>query len=115
MPEGHSVHRLAAQFNSVFGGSRLAVTSPQGKFAAGAARLNGAVLDSAHAHGKQLFLAFDNDLHLRVHLGLYGAWDFGGDETFRGASSIGAPRRVGEREAYDDGGGAAPYTGPPEP
>jgi len=29
---------------------------------------------------------------LHVHLGLYGAWDFGGDATFRGASSIGAPR-----------------------
>jgi len=114
MPEGHSIHRLAAQFNSVFGGSRLAVSSPQGKFAAGAARLDGAVLQGADAHGKQLFLAFDNDLHLRVHLGLYGAWDFGGDETFRGASSIGAPRRVGEREAYDDGA-QAPYSGPPEP
>lgn len=116
MPEGHSIHRLAAQFNSVFGGSRLAVGSPQGKFAAGAALLDGAVLQAAHAHGKQLFLAFDNDLYLRVHLGLYGAWDFGGDETFRGASSIGAPRRVGEREAYDDGAWApSSYSGPPEP
>ncbi|NKX52424.1 Fpg/Nei family DNA glycosylase [Arthrobacter deserti] len=118
MPEGHSVHRLAAQFDSVFGGSRLAVTSPQGKFAAGAARLVGAVLVSAGAHGKQLFLAFDNDLYLRVHLGLYGAWGFGGDRTFRGASSIAAPRRVGERETYDDvrdGGPAPGYSGPPEP
>jgi endonuclease-8/formamidopyrimidine-DNA glycosylase len=116
MPEGHSIHRLAAQFKSVFGGSRLAVSSPQGKFAAGAARLDGAVLRTADAHGKQLFLAFDNDLYLRVHLGLYGAWDFGGDETFRGASSIGAPRRVGEREAYDDGAQApSSYSGPPEP
>ncbi|NKX56159.1 Fpg/Nei family DNA glycosylase [Arthrobacter mobilis] len=115
MPEGHSIHRLAAQFNSVFGGSRLAVTSPQGKFAAGAARIDGAVLRSAAAHGKQLFLAFDNDLYLRVHLGLYGAWDFGGDSTFRGASSIGAPRRVGERETYDAAGEAGAYSGPPEP
>ena len=42
---------------------------------------------------------------LHVHLGLYGAWDFGGDATFRGASSIGAPRKVGEREVYDDADG----------
>ena len=42
-------------------------------------------------------------LVLHVHLGLYGAWDFGGDATFRGASSIGAPRKVGEREVFDDG------------
>ncbi|MCC9145658.1 MULTISPECIES: zinc finger domain-containing protein [unclassified Arthrobacter] len=113
MPEGHSIHRLARQFSSVFGGSRLAVSSPQGRFAAGAAQLDGHVLEGASATGKQLFLHFDNDLYLRIHLGLYGAFDFGGDETFAGASSIGAPRRVGEREtAGDDGAG---YAGPPEP
>ncbi|MGW6172894.1 Fpg/Nei family DNA glycosylase [Arthrobacter sp. NPDC055138] len=114
MPEGHSVHRLARQFQDVFAGARLAVSSPQGRFAAGAARLDGATLLAARAHGKQLFLDFDNGLVLRVHLGLYGAWSFGGDATFRGASSIGAPRRVGEREAYDDGAPVA-YDGPPEP
>ncbi|HXF02315.1 MAG TPA: DNA-formamidopyrimidine glycosylase family protein, partial [Arthrobacter sp.] len=114
MPEGHSVHRLARQFQDVFAGQRLAVSSPQGRFAAGAARLDGATLLAARAHGKQLFLDFDNGLVLRVHLGLYGAWSFGGDATFRGASSIGAPRRVGERETYDDGAPVA-YDGPPEP
>ncbi|TJY64069.1 Fpg/Nei family DNA glycosylase [Arthrobacter sp. CAU 1506] len=114
MPEGHSVHRLARQFQDVFAGARLAVSSPQGRFASGAARLDGATLLAARAHGKQLFLDFDNGLVLRVHLGLYGAWSFGGDETFRGASSIGAPRRVGERETYDDGAPVA-YDGPPEP
>ncbi|EMY35255.1 formamidopyrimidine-DNA glycosylase [Arthrobacter crystallopoietes BAB-32] len=114
MPEGHSIHRLAAQFNSVFAGERLAVSSPQGRFAAGAALIDGEKLEAAHAHGKQLFLEFSNGLVLRVHLGLYGAWDFGGDSTFRGSSSIGAPRRVGEREMYDDGAPVA-YSGPPEP
>lgn len=115
MPEGHSIHRLARQFNSVFSGHRLAASSPQGRFAAGAAQLDGHVLERAEAHGKQLFLHFDHDLILRVHLGLYGAWDFGGDESFRGASSIGAPRRVGERELNDDGGQGDAYAGPPEP
>ena len=114
MPEGHSIHRLALQFASVFGGRRLSVSSPQGRFAAGARQLDGAVLESAQAHGKQLFLGFDNDLFLRIHLGLYGAFDFGGDETFRGASSIGAPRKVGERELADDAP-AGPYAGPPAP
>ncbi|KAD3720506.1 Fpg/Nei family DNA glycosylase [Arthrobacter yangruifuii] len=113
MPEGHSIHRLARQFTSVFGGARLAVSSPQGRFAAGAALLDGHVLEAAEAHGKQLFLHFSNDLYLRIHLGLYGAFDFGGDETFAGASTIGAPRRVGEREVAGDGG--AGYAGPPEP
>lgn len=114
MPEGHSIHRLARQFTSVFAGQALAVSSPQGRFAAGAAQLDGHVLTGAQAHGKQLFLEFDNELFLRIHLGLYGAFDFGGDDSFRGASSIGAPRRVGEQEAPDDAG-AGTYTGPPPP
>ena len=145
MPEGHSVHRLARQFNDVFGGAALAVSSPQGKFTAGAARLDGHVLERAEAHGKQMFLYFAHDLVMRVHLGLYGAWDFGGDSTFTGASSIGAPRRIGEQEVGADsevpgsdgadagggrgwahtpegpaanlraGGGRGEYAGPPEP
>ena len=114
MPEGHSIHRLARQFTSVFAGEALRASSPQGRFSAGAQRIDGAVLAGARAHGKQLFLEFDNDLVMRVHLGLYGAWSFGGDSRFRGASSIGAPRRVGERETADDGAPAS-YTGPPAP
>lgn len=116
MPEGHSVHRLARQFGDVFGGAVLAVSSPQGKFAAGSQRLDGHVLERAEAHGKQMFLYFSHDLVLRVHLGLYGAWDFGGDSTFTGASSIGAPRRIGEQEvASSPASPAGGYTGPPEP
>jgi len=113
VPEGHSVHRLARQFNDVFGGAELAASSPQGKFAAGAARIGAHVLERAEAHGKQLFLSFSHELVLRVHLGLYGAWDFGGDRTFTGASSIGAPRRIGEQEEAGDD--SAEYAGPPEP
>lgn len=115
MPEGHSVHRLARQFADVFAGERLAVSSPQGRFAQGAALLDGHVLTGAVAHGKHLFLGFEHGLVLHVHLGLYGAWDFGGDAGFRGASSIGAPRKIGEREVYGGAGPAAVYAGPPEP
>jgi endonuclease-8/formamidopyrimidine-DNA glycosylase len=117
VPEGHSVHRLARQFGDVFAGERLAVSSPQGRFAQGAALLDGHTLVSSVAHGKHLFLEFGHGLLLHVHLGLYGAWDFGGDATFRGASSIGAPRKVGEREVYDDAeaSGPAAYEGPPAP
>ncbi|MCD4853573.1 Fpg/Nei family DNA glycosylase [Arthrobacter sp. AK01] len=114
MPEGHSVHRLARQFQDVFGGRRLDVSSPQGRFAAGAQLLTGHTMVEAMAHGKQLFLRFDHEVFLHVHLGLYGAWNFGGDSTFTGASSIGAPRRIGEKEtgpAADDTG----YAGPPPP
>lgn len=117
MPEGHSVHRLARQFGDVFAGERLAVSSPQGRFVHGAALLDGHSLIGSVAHGKHLFLEFEHGLLLHVHLGLYGAWDFGGDAGFRGASSIGAPRKLGEREVYEDEGGAGPgaYGGPPAP
>ncbi|MET1066100.1 MAG: DNA-formamidopyrimidine glycosylase family protein, partial [Arthrobacter sp.] len=117
MPEGHSVHRLARQFGDVFTGERLAVSSPQGRFSQGAALLDGHTLVGSTAHGKHLFLEFEHGLLLHVHLGLYGAWDFGGDDGFRGASSIGAPRRVGEREIYadDDPAQQALYAGPPAP
>ncbi|MBW8871118.1 MAG: Fpg/Nei family DNA glycosylase, partial [Leifsonia sp.] len=79
MPEGHSVHRIAKQFAVNFVGHRVAVSSPQGRFAADATRIDGHVMTDAKAVGKQMFLEFDNDLWLRVHLGLYGAWDFAGD------------------------------------
>ncbi|MDI3195126.1 DNA-formamidopyrimidine glycosylase family protein [Pseudarthrobacter sp. AL07] len=120
MPEGHSVRRLAQQFGDVFTGESLSVSSPQGRFAAGAALLDGQVLTESRAHGKHLFLHFDHAVVLHVHLGLYGAWDFGGDATFRGASSIGAPRKIGEREVFEDrgivdGAGTVEYSGPPEP
>ena len=79
MPEGHSVHRIARQFARNFVGKRVAVSSPQGRFAAGAAELDGRVMTDAKAVGKQMFLEFDNGLWLRIHLGLYGAWDFAGE------------------------------------
>ena len=79
MPEGHSVHRITKQFARNFVGRTVTLSSPQGRFAAGAAQLDGHVMTDARALGKQMFLEFDNGLWLRVHLGIYGAWDFAGD------------------------------------
>ena len=76
MPEGHTLHRLARQQTALFAGRPVHVTSPQGRFAAGAALLDGRVLDRASAHGKHLFGHFDGDV-LHVHLGLYGAFTTG--------------------------------------
>ena len=95
MPEGHSVHRIAQQFARHFVGQRVAASSPQGRFADGAALLDGLTMTDARAVGKQLFLEFDEALWLRVHLGIYGAWDFAGSiEQERSESSLGAPRRA---------------------
>ncbi|GEK20474.1 Fpg/Nei family DNA glycosylase [Cellulomonas xylanilytica] len=121
MPEGHTVHRIARQLTQDLVGRRLAVSSPQGRFAAGAARVDGQVLVSADAVGKQLFCTFESGDVLRVHLGLYGAWDFFGSLTPLvpggfAAGSMGAPRlrravRMGEGEREVASGEAFP----PEP
>lgn len=79
MPEGHSVHRIARQFERNFVGKTLSASSPQGRFAEGAAVLDGRAAVSVQAVGKQMFLEAEGDLWLRVHLGLYGAWDFAGE------------------------------------
>lgn len=117
MPEGHSVHRIANQFARHFVGKRCEVSSPQGRFAAGAEQLDGKRMVAARAVAKQLFLEFEDDLFLRVHLGLYGAWDFAGvissaealsedGDGEESLSSIGAPRlaryRMAEQEKAED-------------
>jgi endonuclease-8 len=79
MPEGHSVHRITRQFERNFVGHVVRASSPQGRFAQGAADLDGRRMTDARAVGKQMFLGFEGDRWLRVHLGMYGAWDFAGD------------------------------------
>lgn len=79
MPEGHSVHRIARQFERNFVGQRVFASSPQGRFAEGAAVLDGRTATDVRAVGKQMFLEFESDVWLRVHLGMYGAWDFAGE------------------------------------
>jgi endonuclease-8 len=85
MPEGHSIHRYARLHRALLGGRRVAASSPQGRFAAGACVLNGATLVDVQAYGKHLFYRFaspdperhagrapDGDVSLHVHLGLFG-------------------------------------------
>jgi endonuclease-8 len=95
MPEGHSVHRIARQFTLHFVGQTVAVSSPQGRFAAGAKQLDGLEITDSKAVGKQMFLEFNHDRWLRVHLGLYGAWDFAGDVT-ADATMASANGRMGQ-------------------
>ncbi len=58
MPEGHVIHRLAREFERSVLGETVTASSPQGRFAQGAALLDGLVLRDAQAHGKHLFLGF---------------------------------------------------------
>ena len=72
MPEGHSLHRLARSLHRTFAGEAVASSSPQGRFDSGAQILTGRVLEEAEAYGKHLFVAFEGDDVVHVHLGLYG-------------------------------------------
>jgi endonuclease VIII len=72
VPEGHTIHRLARDHRPVLVGHAVSVTSPQGRFATGAEMLSGRVVERIDAYGKHLFYAFEGDLLLHVHLGLYG-------------------------------------------
>jgi endonuclease-8 len=72
MPEGHTLHRLAATLTDHFAGREVDVSSPQGRFAEGAATLDGSRLEGAEAWGKHLFVAFEGERFVHVHLGLYG-------------------------------------------
>ncbi|WP_175411960.1 Fpg/Nei family DNA glycosylase [Streptomyces sp. TRM64462] len=77
MPEGHTIHRLAADHLERFGGRPVRASSPQGKFADAAALLDGMVLDGVDAHGKHLFLGFEEMGWVHIHLGLFGKVNFG--------------------------------------
>jgi endonuclease-8 len=72
VPEGHTIHRLAARHRELFAGRRVEVASPQGRFAAGAELLSGRTLVDTEAYGKHLLHHFDSGQTLHVHLGLYG-------------------------------------------
>ena len=77
MPEGHTIHRLAARHRELFAGERLAVSSPQGRFAAGAALVDGSRLRDTEAYGKHLLHHYEGDRIVHVHLGLYGQFTDG--------------------------------------
>ncbi len=101
MPEGHTLRRLADELTGVLAGRTVGVTSPQGRFAAEAALLDGTVLQGADSTGKHLFLEFDADRVVHVHLGLYGTFAVGSGP---------APAPVGQvrMRLVADGDGRAP-------
>jgi endonuclease VIII len=71
MPEGHVLHRLARDLGAL-AGQPLAASSPQGRFARGAALIDGVRLDAVEAYGKHLLERFAGGLTVHVHLGMAG-------------------------------------------
>ncbi len=75
MPEGHTLHRLAAEYNARFRGRVTHSSSPQGRFAGEATKIDRHVLVNAEAYGKHLLVAFGAHM-VHVHLGLLGKVTF---------------------------------------
>ena len=80
MPEGHTLHRLAREQQRLFGGRVVHAASPQGRFADGAALIDGHVLVRTEAYGKHLLQHYQYGPLLHVHLGLYGKFTTGTGE-----------------------------------
>jgi formamidopyrimidine-DNA glycosylase len=97
MPEGHTIHRIARDHSRLLAGEPLRVSSPQGRFEEGAARLDGRTLCRIDAHGKHLLYRFDGALTLHVHLGLFGKY-----RVHRAAAALGAPTDEPDRATAID-------------
>ncbi len=75
MPEGDTIHRAARRLQALVG-QRLVVESPHPRARAGrvAERIDGRVLKSVEALGKNLVFRFEGGVVLRSHLRSSGRW-----------------------------------------
>jgi endonuclease-8 len=88
MPEGDAIHRAAMRLQ-VLAGQRVEVETPHPRAAMKGLteRLDGRVLESIEAVGKNVLLRFEGGLVLRSHLRMTGRWRV----VRRGASRSGRP------------------------
>lgn len=92
MPEGHTLFALARDLHAAFAGTRPEVTSPQGRFEEGAAQVTGRELLAATSRGKHLFLEFEGERWVHVHLGLIGTFRVDGRDWTAEVAPVGAVR-----------------------
>jgi len=88
VPEGDSLHRAARRLQPLVG-QRLEVEAPHPRAQATgvAPRVDGLVLESVEAVGKNLLLHFEGGVVLRSHLRMSGRWRL----DPRGAKRVGTP------------------------
>ncbi len=99
MPEGDSLRRAAARLQPLVG-RRIEASSPhpRGQVTGVAAAVDGRVLESVEAVGKNLLLRFEGGVVVRSHLRMNGRWRVG----VPGGSRAGRPwlvLRAGDLEA----------------
>jgi endonuclease-8 len=104
MPEGHTIHRLARGLRTTLGDQPVQASSPQGRFSAGAALIDGERILRSDAWGKYLFVAMTGGQILHVHLGLIG--------KFRPVVDLGVAPRDTIRLRLANDGGTWDLTGP---
>jgi len=100
MPEGHTIHRIARDHQRWFANQRVAILSPQGRFAEEAQQIDGGTLSDVAAHGKHLFYHFGRKQIVHIHLGLYGKFRLHRNPAPepRGAVRL---RLIGEQRTFD--------------
>jgi endonuclease-8 len=88
VPEGDSLHRAARRLQPLVG-QRLEAESPnpRGQATGVAERIDGRVLESVSAVGKNLLLRFEGGLVVRSHLRMTGRWRL----DPRGKARVGKP------------------------
>ncbi|WP_078119775.1 DNA-formamidopyrimidine glycosylase family protein [Thiosocius teredinicola] len=81
MPEGDTIFKLAAYLKPVLTDQRIQVGTLRDQ---PAVDLAGREITDVFAHGKHLFIAFDDEHMLRSHLGMWGSWHhYAIDETWQ--------------------------------
>lgn len=73
MPEGDTIHTLAARIRPTLEGQTL-VRFEAPRLAGPLRPRPGMTIESVGAHGKHLLIRFERDLVLEVHLGMVGTW-----------------------------------------
>ena len=76
MPEGDTIHHAANRMRPVLSGAVPVIETPHPRhtFDRWPQRLAGQAVEAVDAHGKHLFIRFEDDLVLHSHLRMSGAW-----------------------------------------
>lgn len=87
MPEGDSLHRIAARLQPLVGHAiRASSPNPRGRVSGVAAAIDGRRLESVEAVGKHLLLRFEGAVAVRSHLRMSGRWTIGPADPARRGS-----------------------------
>ena len=90
MVEGHQCHRVAHFHRQKLVGKKFTCSSPNGRFAEGAAAINQKPLRDIQVHGKNLFYFFGDDDVIHIHFGMSGTFSLA--ESSKDGSSMVEPK-----------------------